>query len=565
MFGTESVVVRVDDIPDPHFKEAYAGQQQITHHLAPAHSREPSLEDRLYIIHLHAALLKHDKDAPPSHTYAGIPRGPTHALPMKPPSSIAYAAEANTKARYTPPSAGLQGTLRRFSLIKEVQPYNYYTLVGEVAKLFVDPPGMSGCVQLWLTDFTENPMVYDQPMEGVEDESEEDISHYMIKQPKVGAKIPSGHRTLEVFLWNPHSFWAAGNLKLGDMVILQNVHIKMSPRGILEGAIHSDHLYPDKISCSKVFAHLLEKDPTILAIRQRKATYLENSISKARDAIDQKQRLTKKEKRERKKQKRDEKRQQQQDTTVDGSMSESDSDQDRSRKVAAASVNKHTRCSHPDIPTTALDDLVNNAHHRYFAPGGQTMQLPFINARYRARVRVVDFWPKQLEDFARCFEMQDQDNDDDSDAMSIDDASSSQPKPKKWEWCFYILVQDATVTPSTDAVRVPLLVFGMDAVYLLKLDAVDLRQNTKRLEQLKEQMWTLWGNLEELQQSGFPLPPPVNPTTDKEKMLRNTPFECCIQEYGIEVATKERDRGVGSSRYGFQRMYRMCGITIMGS
>jgi protection-of-telomeres protein 1 len=89
----------------------------------------------------------------------------------------------------------------------------------------------------------------------------------------------------------------------------------------------------------------------------------------------------------------------------------------------------------------------------------------------------------------------------------------------------------------------PLLVHGKDAEYLLKMDACDLRQNPNELKQLRERLFILWGDLEE-----------VKKKTNKEGEVpvpKNRPFECVIQEYGVQDDDKE-----------WIRMHRMTGTTI---
>jgi protection-of-telomeres protein 1 len=77
-----------------------------------------------------------------------------------------------------------------------------------------------------------------------------------------------------------------------------------------------------------------------------------------------------------------------------------------------------------------------------------------------------------------------------------------------------------------------------------------LKDNSSALVKLRETLFILWGNMMELKTelrdrgSDLPLPPGDN-------RLQNKAFDCCIEEYGHEVApTKDDPRG-------YQRMHRL--------
>ena len=86
-----------------------------------------------------------------------------------------------------------------------------------------------------------------------------------------------------------------------------------------------------------------------------------------------------------------------------------------------------------------------------------------------------------------------------------------------------------------------------------KLTNCSLRNDKRALNELRERLFILWGNLEELKSVGRILPLPV----DNSKILHNKPFDCCIEEYGY---FDPKVHGVESNS---QRLYRMAGTTIM--
>lgn len=103
-------------------------------------------------------------------------------------------------------------------------------------------------------------------------------------------------------------------------------------------------------------------------------------------------------------------------------------------------------------------------------PEGVEYRLPFQNLRYKASVRVVDFFPPRLEDFAVAYNPEYAML---SDAESDEDSSMGQ---QRWEWRFCLLVEDggpnARYKKGENRDRLKLFVAGQDAVFLLGIDAV---------------------------------------------------------------------------------------------
>jgi hypothetical protein len=100
------------------------------------------------------------------------------------------------------------------------------------------------------------------------------------------------------------------------------------------------------------------------------------------------------------------------------------------------------------------------------------MELPFICAKYRSRVRVVDFKPDKLEDFAHALDDPSYNDSQEDPPSSYDDLDLT---PRRWEWAFCLLVEDA-LRPQNDQERperLRLLVAKDGAECLLKLDATE--------------------------------------------------------------------------------------------
>ncbi|KAL2179274.1 uncharacterized protein P884DRAFT_196452 [Thermothelomyces heterothallicus CBS 202.75] len=198
--------------------------------------------------------------------------------------------------------------------------------------------------------------------------------------------------------------------------------------------------------------------------------------------------------------------------------------------------------------------------------------VPFVCAKYRAVVRVVDFFPPSLEDFA-CSRKQTvydilSDNEADSDCVSsTSDEGGAVDGDRIWEWRFALQLEDPAPSGHTKQAERPpriwVLVDNIEAQCLTGLDATDLRQDPETLEKLRERMSMLWGNLEEhkaqtaekrrtekgaenVGQNRFRhhlhlQKPPLQSSSAEdnegegiEGFVSNRPFACCIKQYGVQ-------------------------------
>lgn len=103
-------------------------------------------------------------------------------------------------------------------------------------------------------------------------------------------------------------------------------------------------------------------------------------------------------------------------------------------------------------------------------PSGQDIKLPFLNQKCRIRARVLDFWPSQLEDFARPVTIVQ----DDGYHSSSQGYSMGNIQTPTWEWAFVLSVEDANKPPPGQIpAKMNLVVSNKEAEYLLKLDATE--------------------------------------------------------------------------------------------
>jgi len=180
---------------------------------------------------------------------------------------------------------------------------------------------------------------------------------------------------------------------------------------------------------------------------------------------------------------------------------------------------------------------------------------------------VVDFFPPDIADFAvpyrsRSFHSSSSQSSDDED----EDEITSETRGIKWEWRFCLLVEDAKIAPGQSRDRMKLFISGAEAEFLLKLDAVNLRQNKDISMRLKEKLCILWGDLEERKSSGR--------TDTLQKAPSQLPFTCCVKEYGVPCACQLKavhgddddivDLGPEHNQecLGWERRFALFGTTI---
>lgn len=156
----------------------------------------------------------------------------------------------------------------KFSLIKDIKVETYYDLVGQVVKVYPH----NNRVELYMTDYTSNPLLfnYEWGQNDVDEFGREgDVYNYAPRQSTLGKwPGPPGYRTLTVTLWPPHSYFAQQTLKEKDFVYLRNVHMKWSKDSKIEGVLHSDRLYPDRIDITVLDPN--ERDDRVKDVLRRK-------------------------------------------------------------------------------------------------------------------------------------------------------------------------------------------------------------------------------------------------------------------------------------------------------
>ena len=504
--------------------------------------------------------------------------------PPPPKPTAAQVASIMTQNGGTAPPA-----YQKFKEIKDCvlphdKQYIFVELFGEVRKMYAHD---MKC-ELYITDYTTNPFVFDYKRneDGAGDARDGDSYGYIPDTPKSWPG-PWGKTVLPVILWPPHRDFALNKINEDDYVYLKNVQVKFDKMGRLEGHCRGDPQYPTKINVIKYRPSEAGNDDQFKAVLRRKREYEEMckqkgwpflkasgshkrklELSKARDVpeedgVDAKTRKN----RERKVKKRNKNK----DKSVkDGDAGAIETASGGSAKPNVPDslinrLNENVRCKNEEIGLTTIMEITSLSTLARTTPAGNPYQLPFQNAIYKSRVRVLDFFPSDIRDF--CAPVRDSEYAFLSDAESASDVDPTQedvemsdgsdgaaePGRVKWEWRFFLLVVDASASQGEEPATMELLVADTDADFLFNSDACDLRQkrNANTLAKLREKLWTLWGDLEENKSEAVDREVVDGAQTKIKPSGR--PFECFIKEYGIPIAGEEEE---------WRRMFRLCWTSI---
>ncbi|KAL2129446.1 hypothetical protein VTI74DRAFT_7802 [Chaetomium olivicolor] len=473
----------------------------------------------------------------------------------------------------------------KFSLLKDVQEGKFYDLIAQVAK---DPFGFD-MVTLYVSDYTEHPDFHPQIWQGFSEAgiAGDDPYGYTsgnIDVPKKEWAGPYGKMSLQITCFEPHATIVREEVTAGQWLFLRNVQIKRGHDGQhLEGFMREER----NGASTKINVEVLEVtdretiDPRLKeAIRRCRDYNIKKKKQikeiKAAQAAGLKRKASANSEQDRppnSKQRRKQKRALRQEY-----------ESDAVNEQLHLGLNDQVTCEMHKAPYSTIGSILEPA--RYERSPDAVYVLPFICAKYQTHARVVDFFPPSLEDFA-CSRKQTEyeilsDNEDDSDyhSSSSDDDEADGNARRIWEWRFALQLEDAAAVdnaakkPGT-APRIWVFVDNHEAQGMTNLDAADLRRDPDTLNQLRERMFTLWGDLEEIKikaaeqrkegeekgkkrhtrPGGKPMMRLEKPDLEssdgegegkdkrgaenKEKTVSNKPFSCCIKQYGVF----DKDRG----------------------
>ncbi|KAL2829247.1 hypothetical protein BDW59DRAFT_38385 [Aspergillus cavernicola] len=428
------------------------------------------------------------------------------------PNSFRAISTSKPDFGHTSVSRSTSNAQLKFSLLKDVKDRQYVDLIGEIVKIHDND---SEKAALYLTDYTSNENFFcyasdndDNPNRG----REGDEFNYL-NRPKTKWNGPSGQMTVQITLWEPHASSVRERFKANDIVRLKNVRIKGSrvEGGILEGVLHTNR---DNPRAANVFPVDFSNDPRVHQLIGRKEEFWKAHPRKSKRKTDEDPEPVSKKAKKKQRVK---------------------AQQKKEAGQTSLGLNKRDAVSTnivPGVPTSmrhqTLEDIVNNDSHLNDSPEGIRYRLPFQNLCYLSTVRVVDFYPPLLEEFAVLQEH-----------VSVGYDKKHDPDTsrtyQKWEWRFCLLVESAASSaPGQPKQRTKLWVSNSSSEYLLQCSALNLRKNPSRLEELRERLFLLWGDLEEKKREA------LHSRNDKQPLdlgpISSRPFNCCIKEYGIRCS-----------------------------
>ncbi|KAL4807659.1 hypothetical protein BDV18DRAFT_158871 [Aspergillus unguis] len=364
-------------------------------------------------------------------------------------SPTAFRAATVVRPNFEQVQASKPSTIsRKFSLLQDIGGKQYVDLVGEIVKIHGND---SEKATIYLTDYTENESLF--PYADDKDDGyhgREGDEHGYLKPQKKNWNGPSGRRTIQITLWEPHASAVRGNFSTNELVRLKNVHLKRSrvEEGYVEGVIHQNRDKPDVANAYPVKS----SDDLVKQLLSRKEEYWKAHPKKQKRKSDDEVEQPPKKSKTKKKQEKAQPKKESGQTLLSTSK--------------RTSVNANVKSRVPaGVPSQSLEDIINNPSHNNPSPNGITYRLPFQNLCYHSTVRVVDFYPPLLEDFAVY---------QDRDSVAYDEKRDPAVSKTRfsWEWRFCLLVEStSSVTRGEQKERVKLFVSHHQAEHLLQISA----------------------------------------------------------------------------------------------
>lgn len=505
---------------------------------------------------------------------------------------------------------------------KELKDVRDSTFADVIVQLVRQPYDTSDKITLWVSDFTENDSFFHFAFKGFGGDGGQapDPFGYGVNLP-CGAgtggewKGPFGKRSMQVTCFEPHtSFIREQGLSKGSWVMLRNLHIRYGHNAAnLEGYLRSDwkiHIAQMDITDTEA------PDPRLKEAVRRKRDYerekemllLAGLAGKKRksDMAEMQPPQTGKQKRNKKPKQKAKKPAKVAEVSIlsqirateQGESTVMSNGMSTEPPAAVSTAYSKVKCENENKAISTIGDILDPVYVETDINGEQVkLQLPFVNMKYRANVRVVNFMPLDLEDFAQPkklkkkkhpeFNMLSDEEESDADAdMEGEEETVDHSEPRVWEWRFFLELEDASSHGENQKEKKTLWVAvnNPSAQCLLSLDASDLRSDPKNLETLRQRLFLLWGDLEEkksleeenkrqaaLTNRGVNRPP-LHSSDDEGRMprkqgpgssqIRSRPFSCCIHQYGVQVPEEDPLKADAGEGMRWQRMFGLFGTRI---
>ncbi|KAL6700086.1 hypothetical protein J3F84DRAFT_362669 [Trichoderma pleuroticola] len=504
---------------------------------------------------------------------------------------------------------------------KELKDVRDSTFADVIVQLVKKPYDTGDKVTLWVSDFTENDSFFHFAFKGFGGQAH-DTYGYGVNLP-YGAgtggewKGPFGKRSMQVTCFEPHiSFIRERGLSTGCWVMFRNLNIKYGHNAAnLEGYLRSDW----KINVTQMDTTDTESpDPRLKEAVRRKRDYEQAKAElivgifdagvagrkRKSDMAEMQPPQIEKPKRNKKPKQKAKKPVKVAEVSILSQIRATDQGESTvmsngtstETSAAVSTAYSKVKCENENKAISTIGDMLDPVHLETDVNGEQVkLQLPFVNMKYRANVRVVNFMPPDLEDFAQpkkkrkkpseyaiLSDYEESDADSDMEGEETVDRSTA----REWEWRFFLELEDASSHGETQKEPKTLWVAvdNHSAQCLLSLDASDLRSDQRNLEALRQRLFLLWGDLEEkksleeeskrqaaLTNRGVNRPP-LHSSDDEGRMpqkqgpgssqVRSRPFSCCIHQYGVQVPEDDPLKADAGEGKRWQRMFGLFGTRI---
>lgn len=205
------------------------------------------------------------------HEKNGVKAGPIATSPQPavsgppPAPAITRTASHSSPAPVPPPrpQSNHQSTApnTKFILLKNASPSTFVDLLCHVVKTYDDD--WQDRFTLYVTDYTQNPFFYEY--------TEKDTRSNLYDNSRKW-EGPLGKFTLQVTVWDANAYHCRRHVQEGTFVRLYNVNMKMM-NGYLEGKVHGDKRYPEKVGIQIVNDIDDNSDERLSKLLARKSDY----------------------------------------------------------------------------------------------------------------------------------------------------------------------------------------------------------------------------------------------------------------------------------------------------
>ncbi|KAG6357123.1 hypothetical protein INS49_015000 [Diaporthe citri] len=499
----------------------------------------------------------------------------------------------------------------RFSVLADVQDRMFADLIVQVVR---NPFDLGDKVSLWASDWTENASFFhktDDSPDWTDGMPVRDGDPYgytsKFKKPTEPGDTdgkwygPLGKLSIQLTCWEPHADFIRDQVEIGTWVYLQKVQIGYGHNSTnLEGFLRGEREYSNFSDKIKVQILDPQADSEKIDPRLRDAIRRKRDYEKGRDHPKggQKRKAEESLPKDNSKTRRAAKRAVNPKRAAKQKAIE-EVEAKESKEQFIPDLNDLIKCENPDAKPRPLSSILEPVvFHTTIANEPVSLELPFTCAKDRTHARVVDFHPASLEDFAVSRRRTDNDCLSDNSADDIDPDSDPDDNTRRsgrnrvWEWRFALKLEEAQPPALARKDKRPATVWvhvgNPEAQLLTDIDARDLSaaDGEEHLGRLREQMFKLWGDLEErkvdLEARKMELkdrilrkmPPPSSGGGGGEVeeeaaghsldlgQVSNKPFACCIQQYGVKVEAEEGEEDNTGEGKRWQRVFGLFGTKI---